>query len=82
MKTLNNQTSKVIFNSREIVKTTPEYQQKVGIIRDKINLKYQVVIKNERNPIKKFFLIIKKKIELKRAIEQLTSLDKMYLTVK
>ena len=73
--------SKIMFQSREMQRATPEYRQKVENIKNKLNKKYQLLLQNESNLVKKWFLILKKRNEIKRAIDDLTSYHKMYLAV-
>jgi len=82
MSDLHHKLNKIVFNSRELFKKTAEYRLKVEILKNEISWKYQPSIKNEGNLIKKLFLVLKKRKEIKKAINKLTALDKMYLAVK
>lgn len=64
--------------SRNSYKRTEEYRQKVELIKNQTGIKYQELEANEKSPLRKLILRIQKRSEIKKAIEDLTSLDKMY----
>ncbi|MDO1450958.1 hypothetical protein Q0590_32085 [Rhodocytophaga aerolata] len=79
MKKDKSQVDRIVFDGPQRITDTKEYAQQVKKIRDEINLKYCELLKNEKNPFKRMYFQIKQKREIKRAIRQLTSLDKLYL---
>lgn len=64
--------------SRNNYKRTEEYRQKVETIKNQTGIKYQDLIANEKSLLRKLILRIQKRSEIKKAIDDLTSLDKMY----
>ena len=75
---MKNTQSKIIASSRQKIKATLAYKENVINIKKAIELKYHDSIKNEINIFKKILIIIKKKVEIRQKINQLTSLDKLY----
>lgn len=70
--------NKIISSSRQKIKASLAYKEKVTNIKKTIRLKYHDLIKNENNVFKKILIIIKKKVEIRKEIDNLTSLDKLY----
>lgn len=79
MKTDKSQVDRIVFDGPQRITGTKEYAQQVEKIRAEINLKYSKLLKNEKNPFKRMYVQVKQQREIKRAIRQLTSLDKLYL---
>ena len=70
--------NKIISSSRQKIKASLAYKENVTNIKKTIRLKYHDLIKNENNVFKKILIIIKKKVEIRKEIDNLTSLDKLY----
>ena len=70
--------NKIISSSRQKIKASLAYKENVTNIKKTIRLKYHDLIKNENNTFKKILIIIKKKVEIRKEIDNLTSLDKLY----
>ena len=70
--------NKIISSSRQKIKASLAYKENVTNIKKTIRLKYHDLIKNENNVFKKILIIIKKKFEIRKEIDNLTSLDKLY----
>jgi hypothetical protein len=70
----------IAFDSPRRITHTNEYREQVEKIRDEINLKYSKLLTNEKNPFKRIYLQIKQIRETKRAIRQLTSFEKLYVS--
>jgi hypothetical protein len=81
MKKFNKISENLVSSGRRNVKMTEEYKKQVEQIQSVIESKYSDLIKNETNFIKKTLLIFNKKLDSKKAINKLTSLDNMYLKV-
>ena len=70
--------NKIISSSRQKIKASLAYKENVTNIKKTIRLKYHDLIKNENNVFKKILIIIKKKVEIRKEIDNLTSFDKLY----
>jgi hypothetical protein len=70
---------RIISTSRQKIKALHGYLRKVDSIKKVTDHKYQLLMKDEKNRIKRMILRIKKVIEIRREMDKLTSLDKMYL---
>ena len=70
--------NKIISSSRQKIKASLAYKENVTNIKKTIRFKYHDLIKNENNVFKKILIIIKKKVEIRKEIDNLTSLDKLY----
>ena len=71
----------LVSTGRRNVKMTEEYKKQVEQIQSMIESKYSDLIKNETNFFKKTILRLNKRLESKKAINKLTSLDNLYLKV-
>jgi hypothetical protein len=71
----------LVSSGRRNVKMTEEYKKQVEQIQSVIESKYSGLIKNETNFFKKTLLRFSKRLESKKAINKLTSLDNLYLKV-
>ena len=69
----------IISSGRQTYILTDEYRNQVELIRNKLDLKYSPLVRNEKNGFKKLIVLLNKRIEMRRTINKLTSLDKMYL---
>jgi hypothetical protein len=82
MKTYIKRFDQIIADSPELIRNTKEYKQKVENIQAEVTLKYDEMLKREKNVFKRVLLRIKKRNEINRAIEQLTSPGNLYVMVK
>jgi hypothetical protein len=82
MKTYIKRFDQIIADSPELIRNTKEYKQKVESIQIEVTLKYDKILKREKNVFKRVLLRIKKRNEINRAIEQLTSPGNLYVTAK
>jgi hypothetical protein len=71
----------IVSSGRRNIKLTEDYKKKVEQIQCAIESKYSDLIKNETNFFKKTLLRLNKRLESKKAINKLTSLDNLYLKV-
>ncbi len=81
MSIFKNRFNQIIANSPQIIRNTQQYKQKVEDIRAEITLKYDEMLKGEKNSLKRVLLHLKKSQEINRAIRQLTSLGNLYIAV-
>jgi hypothetical protein len=81
MNTFKKRFDQIIADSPELIRHTKEYKQKVEIIQAEVNLKYNAMLICEKNVFKKVLLRIKRRNEINRAIEQLTSPGNLYVTI-
>lgn len=79
MKRLDKISARIISTGRQSFKRSAEYRRQVESIRNEISSKYLDLESNEKNSFKKLILLIKKRYEIRKAINKLTSLDKMFL---
>ena len=79
MKGLDKILDRIISTGRESFKLTDEYRKQVESKRNEITLRYQDLVRSEKNSVKKLMLLIKKRIEIRKAINKLISPDKMYV---
>lgn len=79
MKTIQN---KIIAASRGNVKASLAHKENVENIKKTIKLKYQDSIKNEKSLFKKILIVIRRNIEIRQKIKELTSLDKLYVIIQ
>ena len=79
MKGMNKISGGIISTGRQSYKLTDEYRKQVESIRNEITLRYQDLERCEKNSVKKLMLLIKKRFEIRKAINKLNSPDKMYL---
>lgn len=70
---------KIVSTGRQNIEKTEDYKKQTDVIRHEIELKYSELVKKENDIFKKTILILKKRLEIKKAINKLTSFDKMYL---
>jgi hypothetical protein len=70
--------SNIIANSRNLLKSHPEYKKKVMYIKNETYLKYSLKIKDENNIVKKLYLIVIRYWEIRKQIKKLTSFDKLF----
>jgi hypothetical protein len=82
MKTYIKRFDQIIADSPELIRNTKEYKQKVESIQIEVTLKYDKILKREKNVFKRVLLRIKKRNEINRAIKQLTSHGNLYVTAK
>ncbi len=82
MKTFIKWVNQILANSPEVIKNTKEYKQNVENIKAEITLKYEERLKGEKNALKRMWLHLKKNNEINRAIRELTTPGKLYVTAE
>jgi hypothetical protein len=79
MKGIDIHSDSIISTGRHTYKITDEYRHQVELMRNEIDLKYAGLMRNEKNAFKKLIVLLNKSFEMRRTINRLTSLDKMYI---
>ena len=71
--------SNLIEGARERLEATNEFQSKVEEIKRDVRDKYSPTISNEKNWTKRIFIVIKREIEIRRSIAELSSLKNLHV---
>jgi hypothetical protein len=73
--------SEITASGSRIVKQTEDYRNKVKMIKSETYKKYQNLEKTEKNVLKKLVLKVRREMEIRNSISELTSKNRLYLSI-
>jgi hypothetical protein len=79
MKTKRAGQSNLIEGGKERLENTTEFKRKVEEIKRDVRDKYSLTLLNEKNWTRRIFIIIRREIEIRRRIAELSSLKNLHL---
>jgi len=71
--------SNLIEGGKERLENTNEFKSKVQEIKRDVRDKYSLTILNEKNWTRRIFIVIRREIEIRRRIAELSSLKNLHL---
>lgn len=71
--------SNLIEGGKKRLENTNQFKSKVGEIKRNIREKYSMTILNEKNWARRIIIVIRREIEIRRRIEELSSLKNLHL---
>lgn len=71
--------SKLIEGGMERLENTEEYKRKVEVIKKEVNAKHSLTFSNEKNLAKRILIVIKREVEIRRRISELSSLKNLHI---
>ena len=80
MKTKQEGKSNLIEGGRARLENTNEFQRKVEEIKNEVRDKCSQALLNEKNWIKRILIIVRRQIEIRRRIAELSSLRNLHTT--
>jgi fructose-1,6-bisphosphatase len=81
MKTFKEALNQIIADGPQVIEHTKEYKQKVKNLQTEITSKYEQMLRKEKNLFKRVLLRLRKREEIRRAIQELTSPGKLYVSI-
>jgi len=79
MKTKPTEQFNLIEGGRESLENTSEFIKKVDEIKKEVTSKYSLIIVNEKKWVKRLLIKIKLQIEIRKRIQQLSSLKNLHI---
>ena len=79
MKTKRVGQSNIIEGGRGCLENTIEFKRKVAVIKKDVQYEYSISLLNERNWVRRIFIVIRREIETRRRIAELSSLKNLHL---
>lgn len=80
MKAKRAEQSNLIDEGKERLENTSEFRKKVEEINRAVRGKYSLMLLNEKNLAKRILLVIRREIEVRRRIAELSSLKNLHTT--
>jgi len=68
----------LIEGGKERLENTNEFKSKVKEIKRDVREKYSLTLSNERNWTRRIFIVIRREIEIRRRISELSSLKNLH----
>lgn len=71
--------SNIIEGGRGRLENAIEFKRKVAVIKKDVQDEYSITLLNERNWVRRIFIIIRREVETRRRMAELSSLKNLHL---
>lgn len=71
--------SNIIEGGRGRLENAIEFKRKVAVIKKNVQDEYSITLLNERNWVRRIFIIIRREVETRRRMAELSSLKNLHL---
>jgi hypothetical protein len=79
MKTKRAEQSNLMESGKERLENTNEFKRKVEQIRKDVRQQYSLMLFNEKNWAKRILIVIRREVEIRRRIAELSSLKNLHI---